>query len=200
MGPALREVARDLLDAIEEAVATSPAAHTSLDLALSELTENVGYHANTQIGGFAAVQYLRHSDEIEIAIADLGDGIAASLRRNEHLAAAATDDVAAIRTALTAAVTSTPWRNSGYGLTFTMFLLAINEGRLLVRSGRGHVLRGVSNSDRIVDTNLPGTLVGLRLRTDRPFDFKGAYDLLDEAIEAIKNGDANTDEEHHEAR
>jgi hypothetical protein len=183
---ALRAVTRDVLAAIEELVATDDAAHTSLDLALSEITENVGYHAGTPFGGFAAVQALKHSNEVEVAIADLGVGIAASLRRNPDFAAAAGDDLVAIQTALTATVTSTPWRNSGYGLTFTQLLLALNEGRLLVRSGRGHVIRGAKNSDRLVEQDLPGTLIGLRLRTDRPLDFQAAYDALDRAIAAVK--------------
>jgi anti-sigma regulatory factor (Ser/Thr protein kinase) len=197
-GASLRGVTHELLTAIEELVATDEAAHTSLDLALSELTENVGYHADTAYGGFAAVQYLRHSHEIELAIADLGIGIAESLRRNDALASSAADDLAAIQTALTATVTSTPWRNSGYGLTFTQLLLAENDGRLLVRSGTGHVMRGANNADRIVKQRLPGTLVGMRLRTDRPLDFKAAYDLLGQAIEAVKN-DASHNQGIHEA-
>lgn len=194
----LRAVTYDLLDAIEELVPTDQAAHTSLDLALSELFENVGYHADTEYGGFAAVQALRGSNEIELGIADLGIGLAESLRRSPALAAAASDDLAAIQTALTATVTSTPWRNSGYGLTFTQLLLALNGGRLLVRSGRGHVLRGASTSDRLVDPYLPGTLVGLRLRTDQALDFRQAYDLLERAIEAVRQNLADRNAKHHE--
>lgn len=185
--PALRAVTGDLLAAVEEVTKTDEASHTSLDLALSELTENVGYHADTGLGGFAAVQYLRRSKELELGIADLGVGIAGSLRRNKNLASAADDDLAAIRTALQVTVTSTPGRNSGFGLTFTELLLALNKGRLLVRSGKGHVERGAKLSDRLVQQHLPGTLVGMRLRTDRPLDFKAAYVLLDQAIEAIKS-------------
>jgi anti-sigma regulatory factor (Ser/Thr protein kinase) len=198
----LRTVTLDILAAIEELVSTDDAAHTSLDLALSEITENVGYHADTLFGGFAAVQALRHSNEVEVAIVDLGVGIASSLRRNPTFASAATDDLTAIRTALTATVTATPWRNSGYGLTFTQLLLALNEGRLLVRSGKGHVIRGAKTSDRLVKPHLPGTLVGLRLRTDRPLDFHAAYDALGRAIQAVTNRlsdvDSNRDP-HREA-
>lgn len=194
----LRAVVRELLGAIEETIATDAAAHTSLDIALSELIENVGYHAETRLGGFAAVQALRHTREIEVGIADLGVGIPASIRRSAALAPLATDDVAAINVALTATRTSTPWRNSGYGLTFAQLLLGLNEGRLLVRSGRGQVIRGAKNSDRIVDQDLPGTLVGMRLRTDRPLDFHVAYDLLDAAIAEIRKlyvDGAHTDDE-----
>jgi hypothetical protein len=181
-GDALRSVTHDILDAIEELIQTDEAAHTSLEFALAELTDNVGYHADTPLGGFAAVQWLPSRSEIEIGIVDLGVGITESLRRNPSLAPLATDDLAAIRAALRATVTSTPERNSGYGLTYAQLLLALNEGRLLVRSGRGHVVRGAKTSERLVHQNLPGTLVGLRLSTARSLDFQAAYRLLDEAI------------------
>jgi hypothetical protein len=196
---ALREVTQGLLAAIEELVPTDDAAHTSLDIALSEMTENVGYHAATAFGGFAAVQYPRHSSEIEVAIADLGVGIAESLRRNDRYAALVSDDVIGIRIALTATVSSTPWRNSGYGLTFVQLLLALNEGRLLVHSGKGHVLRGANPSDRMVEHDLPGTLVGMRLRTDRPLDFQAAYEALDHAIETVRENHADRNHGQHEA-
>jgi anti-sigma regulatory factor (Ser/Thr protein kinase) len=181
-GDELRRVTHDIINAIEELIQTDDAAHTSLEFALGELTDNVGYHADTKLGGFAAVQWLRSQREIEIGIVDLGVGITESLRRNPSLEPLATDDLASIHEALRATVTSTPERNSGYGLTYAQFLLALNGGRLLVRSGRGHVVRGAKTSDRLVPENLPGTLVGLRLQTGHPLDFEEAYRLLDEAI------------------
>jgi hypothetical protein len=181
-GDALRGVTHEILDAIEELIQTDQATHTSLEFLLGELTDNVGYHADTDLGGFAAVQWLPTQHEIEIGIVDLGVGIAESLRRNPLLAPLATDDLAAIRSALRATVTSTPERNSGYGLSYAQHLLALNDGRLLVRSGRGHVIRGAKTSERLVASNLPGTLVGLRLNTERVLDYRAAYQLLDDAI------------------
>lgn len=141
---------------------------------------------------------MRRSDEIEVAITDLGVGIAESLRRNAQYAGAV-DDLRAIQVALTATVSSTPWRNSGYGLTFVQLLLALNEGRLLVRSGRGHVLRGANTSERMVEQDLPGTLVGMRLRTDRPLDFQAAWEALDRAIELVRESYVDRDVAHDEA-
>jgi len=189
-GDALRSVTHDILDAVEELIQTDEAAHTSLEFALGELTDNVGYHADTALGGFAAVQWLPSRNEIEIGIVDLGVGITKSVQHNPTLAPLATDDLAAIRVALRATATSTPERNSGYGLTYAQLLLALNRGRLLVRSGRGHVIRGAKTSERLVSASLPGTLVGMRLDTERPLDFRAAYQLLDDAIaQAKKNAD-----------
>lgn len=102
------------------------------------------------------MQHLPKSKEIEVAIADLGVGIPHSMRQSKQAVGPAADDLLMIQLALTATVTSTPWRNSGYGLTYTGFLLAHNEGRLLIRSGSGHVIRGSKRVDRLVEQSLPG--------------------------------------------
>jgi anti-sigma regulatory factor (Ser/Thr protein kinase) len=177
-----RKVAAGLSDALDETVITDRLAQQSLALALDELTDNVLFHAETDLGGYAAAAALRHSHEVEVAIADLGIGIAASLSKNPDYAKHATNDMTAIETALIPTVSATPERNAGWGLAFTQFLMGFNEGRLAVRSGYGHIQHG----DRVIAKTdvhpLPGTLVALRLRTDRPFDFNRAYEALDRAI------------------
>lgn len=177
--------ARDLADALEEKVSTDDMAKNSLYVCLSELAENVFFHANTPYGGFAAAQPFTKSKEIEVAIVDLGVGIAASLRQNPQYADLITDDLTAIKTAIRPTVTATPGRNSGYGLAFTRYLLQINHGRLIIRSGTGYLQDGVQPAGGVVDDMLPGTLVALRLRTDRPFDSSQAWDLLTRAIKDI---------------
>lgn len=107
--------ARDLAEALEEKVSTDAVAKNSLYVCLSELTENVFFHADSENGGFAVAQPLTHSKEIEVAIVDLGVGIAASLRKNPQYASDATDDLEAIKMAIRPTVTATPARNSGYG-------------------------------------------------------------------------------------
>lgn len=180
-----RAVAKELADALEERVSTDQLARTSLELCLTELTENVYYHAEAHDGGFAAAQAFDSSKEIEVAIVDLGVGIRRSLAKNADYAAESGDDVTAIETAMRPTVTATPGRNSGYGLAFTRFLLDINQGRLLVRSGTGNVQVGEKAFRKEEVDSLPGTLVALRLHTDRAFDFKKAYELLMEAISLV---------------
>jgi hypothetical protein len=180
----LRDLQLLVLDAIDGARGSDPSQRPALDLLLGELTENVGFHAGTAGGGFISVQAFPTSDMLEIGIADLGVGVAGSMRRNPQLASAAADDLTAIRSALSATTTSTPTRNSGYGLTFAQMLLQTNDGSLLVRSGHGSVRRGPKRIEDLVDAHLPGTLIGLRIRTDRPLDYKQAYALLNEAIGA----------------
>jgi anti-sigma regulatory factor (Ser/Thr protein kinase) len=189
--------ARDLAEALEEKVSTDAMSKNSLYVCLSELTENVFFHAGTKHGGFAVAQPLTHSKEIEVAIVDLGVGIAASLRKNPQYAPDTTDDLMAIKTAIRPTVTATPGRNSGYGLAFTRYLLQINQGHLVVRSGNGYLQDGAHRVERVVADMLPGTLVALRLRTDLPFDSTRAWDLLSKAIERILNdSDAAADPTH----
>lgn len=115
----------------------------------------------------------------------MGRGIAASLAANPEYAAEAADDISAINAAIRPLVTSTPERNSGYGLALTRFLLEMNDGRLIVWSGKGKVQFGEKYAEKWVD-GMPGTVVALRLHTDRPFDITTAYQRLNKAIEEIE--------------
>jgi anti-sigma regulatory factor (Ser/Thr protein kinase) len=180
-----RDVAKALSKALQEVVETDKFAAASLELCLIELTENVHYHANSPHGGFAAAQTFKNGEEIEIAIVDLGVGIASSLGKNPAHAEESVDDLTAIKAAFRPLVTATPERNSGYGLAFTRFLMEMNAGRLIVWSGSGWVQAGEKRVEKEVEP-LPGTLVALRLHTDRPFDFKQAYDQLMDAIQEIE--------------
>jgi anti-anti-sigma regulatory factor len=186
-----RRVANGLAKAIQEKVETDVVTANSLDVCLIELTENVYFHADSPIGGFAAAQTFKNSQEIEIAIVDLGVGIANSLAANPEHAQEAADDISAINAAIRPLVTATPERNSGYGLALTRLLLELNDGRLIVWSGEGKVQLGEKASEKRVD-RLPGTVVALRLHTDRPFDIATAYERLNQAIEEIE-GPPNDD-------
>ena len=112
-------VAAALSEAIQDEVDTDRATEAALDVCLTELAENVYFHANAEAGGFAAAQRFKNTQEIEIAIVDLGRGIATSLAANPEYAEEAEDDISAINAAIRPLVTSTPERNSGYGLALT---------------------------------------------------------------------------------
>ncbi len=180
-----RRVAGALAKAVQDQVATDRLTEAALDVCLTELAENVYFHAATPHGGFAAAQNFKNSKEIEIAIVDLGIGIAGSLSANPEHAEEAADDISAINAAIRPLVTATPERNSGYGLALTRFLLEINDGRLIVWSHEGYVQVGEKHIEKRME-NLPGTVVALRLHTDRPFDIARAYERLNAAIQEIE--------------
>lgn len=170
-------VAADLTDALAERCNTDTLARFSIRICLDELAENVIQHADTPLGGFAAAQGWLQSQQFEIGIVDLGVGIQASLRKNPAFADIG-DDLTAIQTALEPRVTSTPERNSGIGLFITKLLLRANGGVLLVRSGNAAVYAGAQEDAALRDVRLPGTLVALRARTDRPLNIKEVYRQL----------------------
>lgn len=171
-------VALDITEALTERCVTDEIARASVRIALDEITENVVHHAASPIGGFAAAQGWVKNQEFEIAIVDLGVGIRASLTKNPSYADTP-DDASAITRALQPRVTATPTRNAGIGLFITKLLLEANGGLLLVRSGYGSVQAGFIDRTNTESVALPGTLVALRARTDRPLDITSVYEHLE---------------------
>ncbi|HEX4838342.1 MAG TPA: hypothetical protein VFV03_07465 [Solirubrobacteraceae bacterium] len=171
------KVSKTLAEALNESCKTDEIARSAVLVCLSEVSENVVHHAEAE-HGFGAAQGWNKTSQFEIGIVDLGRGVRASLTANPDYADIE-DDASAISTALDARVTSTPDRNSGIGLYITRRLLAANGGSLLVRSGYGAVYSGSTDEVRTEAEFMPGTLVALRARTDRPLDINAVYQQLE---------------------
>jgi hypothetical protein len=178
-----RRVAKEMTDALAESCETDDVARGSLRICLDELAENVIFHADTESGGFMVAQRLKRVPEFEIGIADMGVGIRTSLQKNPHYVDIA-DDVSAITTALLPRVSSTPERNGGFGLAVSQLLLKANGGTLSVRSGHGSIQTGTSERRQHRELAVPGTLVALRARTDRPLNVQDVYRLLEDDFDA----------------
>jgi anti-sigma regulatory factor (Ser/Thr protein kinase)/anti-anti-sigma regulatory factor len=165
----LDEISTSLTLAATEALNITGKDRTAVLLAVEEIARNVVDHAQSPIGGFAIAQRSTSRLEFEVAVADGGVGIAASLRRNPRYQGVKTDSEA-IEQALMPGVTSNPGRdNHGVGLATIRDMLRENGGTLLVRSGRGAVedgFRQLAHDDRPA---MCGTLVALRMRINRPF-------------------------------
>ncbi len=108
---------------------------------------------------------------------DLGIGVRRSLVKNPHHSDVS-DDLAALRKAIQLGVTSTPHRNSGYGLAVTRDLLDKNHGLLVIKSGWAELWLGSEDVETVADTCFPGTLIGLRARTNRPLNVTDVYRSL----------------------
>lgn len=159
---------------LEERCRVDKVGRVSVELALGELTDNVVYHADTPLGGFAVCQHYPKRDTFEIAIADLGIGIGESLARNPDLPTPQ-DCAAALDLALTPRITSTPERNAGLGLFVTAMLLQGNEGQFHLRSGDAVAMRGTVSETSATAVALPGTLTTLQVKTDRPLNIEQVY-------------------------
>lgn len=162
-------VARELAAAIAERVDMDRPSQLAIQVLLSELAENVVFHASSELGAFAVAQSWRNRPETEVAIVDLGVGIRGSLTKNPRYTGILTD-LEAIQTAMKPLVTATPDRNSGYGLAFAQGLLRANGGILRVRSGEAAVYAGAVDATGISPLSYPGTVIALTMRTDRPLD------------------------------
>lgn len=191
-------MAGSLTDAVAERCRVDKGGKSAIRVCLDEICENVVHHADTELGGFAAAQgWPRKNREFEIAIVDLGVGIRSSLTKNPDYAHI-TDDATAIATALQPRVTATPERNGGIGLFVTSMLLAINGGILLVRSGTGAVFQGAKNTTESREVAMPGTIVALRAKMDRPLDINSVYAELDKAEQAADLKEMPADADHRE--
>jgi signal transduction histidine kinase len=148
---------------------------SSMRYILGDLIDNVLDHSGQDRGGVAAVRAYG-ARLIELAVADAGVGIRASLGRNPEYDDLSSDAVA-IRRALDAHVTSKPG-GGGIGLFLTRRLMELNGGALVVRSGTAEVVAG--SVKRTTEGLLPfaGTLVALRVRTDRPLNMRQLHRRL----------------------
>ena len=110
----------------------------TLDTIFSELAMNVVHHAESGSGYVLAQEYKYQSGPIvEIAVADCGIGIRASLEKNPHNPRFNSDSEA-IESATLEGVSSTREDNRGYGLYYVTDDLKRDKSRLMtIRSGTG---------------------------------------------------------------
>ena len=149
---------------------------------VSELVRNVLEHAQTEQGAFVAAQYYKKSNTIRLGICDGGIGITKSIQGSHHV----TNDLQAVRMALTPGITGTTAReggteqNAGAGLFFVKSIAAVNRDFFGIYSGtafykllRQHDTGGLQAdpfSDRCTLRNdLPywkGVVVGIDMKLD----------------------------------
>ena len=132
----------------------------------SELASNVVYHADSNGGYVLAQQYDYSSGPVvEIAVADCGIGIRASLQKNpKHRAISS--DVQAIERSLREGVSSLPDHHRGYGLHHVTGDVRQNKDReMTIRSGQGILtLRGDGKITRDYDSPIYyGTIVSVSI-------------------------------------
>lgn len=150
----------------------------SLRITLLELLNNCFDHAepDSDLFGLACAQTWPRGNLAQIAIADLGIGVRATLERGGLLAGRLHQENACLL-ATEYGVTGKPDdHHSGYGLTLAAEIAENNGGRLLVVSGTEIAL--CTQGGRFathVDAPWPGTLLVFEWRTDQPLDADAVY-------------------------
>lgn len=172
---------------------------------MSELVRNVLEHADSNQGAFVAAQYYKKSNAIRIGIADTGIGIRSSIIRS-HVAS---DDLAALKLALTPGITGTTNReggtefNAGAGLFFIKSIATVNRNFFVIYSGtalykllKSHATKRLSlHANPFEDRHTalsdlprwPGTVVGIDLALDANEAFSKLLDRIRETYsEAVR--------------
>lgn len=170
----------DVVDTIRRACTIDDTAAGALATCLDELFENVVHHSRSDAPAVAVAQAWPKRRLLEIAIADSGRGIPASLRSSDAYAELSGEDVGAVEAAFRFGVTSNPDFNAGMGLALARHLVRGNGGTVGIRSGFAAVTRGRAEVAQGRGVRFPGTLVALDVRMDRPFDLSRAYADMDE--------------------
>ena len=130
-----------LANQMEECFRTEPVYGSIFETchtAFSELATNVVNHAESEGGYVLAQQYnYRSGPKVEIAVADCGIGIQASLQKN-HKHTSVLSDSDAIELAIKEGVSSLEDRHRGYGLYHvTGDVKKNNDREMTIRSGHG---------------------------------------------------------------
>ncbi len=154
---------------------------TTLDaiyVVLTEILGNCYFHSAAAGGifGLACAQSWPAANLAQVAVADSGIGIRASLSENPSLhSRLARENATLLATEL--GVTGKPTgQHSGYGLAVARGLMEEHDGNLLVMSGdEGIRIGGRRQIERRLRARCIGTMVVIEWRTDQPIDVGRVY-------------------------
>ncbi len=166
---------------------------------ISELVRNVLEHAYSPEGAVVCAQYHKKGNKIRIGIVDTGIGVRESISDSYP----ATDDLEAIKLALTPGITGTTRKiggteqNAGAGLFFIKTIAYYNRDPFVIYTGRAMykllkrnigngrvILKGNPFSDRhSTETELPywkGVVVGIDIGLDNTQEFGNVLAIVKE--------------------
>jgi anti-sigma regulatory factor (Ser/Thr protein kinase)/anti-anti-sigma regulatory factor len=172
---AVGDAGRALIEALQEHTSLDERAANTLKSCMSEVVENVFYHAESPVDALVSAQAYKKKKRTELVIADTGRGIREALEASPDYKGQVDNDCSAIRLALEKNVTNTGDPFRGIGLWVVSEVIRRNEGELLVLSNEGGVRIGPEYDKNVMDHFWPGTLVVLEFRTDRPIDTLPVY-------------------------
>jgi hypothetical protein len=170
----LRGVSPSFADAItsawERELGGSPGLRRRLADHVDEITRNALSHGDSPVGCIVAFKVDSKDRTVDLAVLDLGVGIAAHLRHNPQFSRLTNDEVAIIRATEEGVTGTAPGTlnrlgepNSGVGLFELRQYCEGGGGTLLIASGESVVsfAAGMSPFARRVVPSLPGCLVGV---------------------------------------
>ena len=142
----------------------TPALLTRFTNSLFEIYENAQEHSETRYGVYACGQYYPKKQRLDFTIADLGMGIAESIRRKGGVVSEPED---AIQWAVSWKTTRIDSRRpGGLGLQLLREFIGLNQGKLMIVSDAGYWCSSPSGVYRQhMTAQFPGTVVTVEINT-----------------------------------
>ncbi|AQT67903.1 hypothetical protein STSP2_01055 [Anaerohalosphaera lusitana] len=131
-----QRVVNELIDILMRTLEVKRSFFSGLEWAINEITDNVLTHSQADVGGFIQLTTYKDTKRLAFCVADPGQGILNSLREAEPTLRG---DADAIADAVRAGVTRNKDVGQGNGLSGTMKIAMIANGRFLVASGRAWI-------------------------------------------------------------
>lgn len=170
------EIVRELVAPFQQMYEFDDVTVAGLRNCMSEVVENVFYHAQSSTDALVSAQAYPKKEKIELVIADTGRGIRAAFAEAPDYADLELDDCQAVRLAVGKNVSTTGDPKRGIGLWFASELARHNGGEFLILSKEGGARVCEDEISDVTGVFWPGTLVALEFRLDRPIDMKAVYD------------------------
>lgn len=166
---------------------------------IREIARNSFEHSNTK-NILLCIQHWPRRDQIEIAIADTGDGVFSSLSSNMNYRGIIENNEDALRLALEPGVSrnfsklkkeySSPWDNSGHGLFYAHQLCIGLSGYFTFGSYDARLTVSTDGNITGNDFNYNGTLVGMIFKPSRLQDYRNLMQEISiKARERVKEFD-----------
>lgn len=161
-----------LVNILRSIVPASDADYLKVNYFLRGLVDNVFRHGQAHTGAMLCVQGFPKAGYVEFAVADTGQGVLASLRRFEAMAASLKDDAQAVLTGLTLKVRQADGSARPGFLSALTATCRKSGGELVCLSGDAALFLRQGEMRNLKVPFYPGTTVGVRLRLvgDKPLE------------------------------
>jgi hypothetical protein len=170
------EVVREVMAILDQNMDGIAGVYDAVRHSFLEIVSNVFHHAQSPTQAVVCAQSYSGLGCVELAVADSGRGIPASLGQNPELADRFSNAAQGIALAVEPRTTGRPEYNSGEGLFFSLEFVKSNGGEACIHSQDGALWVEEGQTEAETTSFWPGTCVSMRFRTDQPVDVEAVFD------------------------
>ena len=169
------EVVREVMAILDRNMESVAGVYDAVQHSFLEMVNNVFHHAQSPTHAIICAQSYPWLRCVELAVADSGRGIPASLGQNPKLSERFAGAAEAIALAAEPRTTGRPEHNSGEGLFFSLEFVRNNGGQACVHSQDGALWVQKGKTEARRTSFWPGTWVSFRFRTEQPVDVEAVF-------------------------